>query len=104
MGILIIQGITLNECLTDSFPEDGASVVPAAFVGSPLCSAMRSESVPERGTASFGDSVSPDASNSELVACVTMFVRCKEEVDASVGPVHIAGAVLEFLFSANCLL
>lgn len=66
MGILIIQGITLNERFADSFSEDRASVVPAAFVGSPLCSAMCSESVPERGTASLGDSVSPDASNPKL--------------------------------------
>ena len=65
---------------------------------------MGSESVPERRTASFGDRVRPDTSHSTVVVIVSIFVPSEEDVDALVGPVHVAGAVLEFLFSADRLL
>jgi len=46
----------------------------------------------------------PNTSYSKLVARLPVFVWSKEEVDAAVGPVHVAGAALESLFATDCFL
>lgn len=91
-----METVSLDERLADAFAVAGATVVAAVGVGrTPRSGAGVSlQPVPERRAAVGDDGVGADAGNAVL-AGRSRLARGKEDVDAAVGPVHVAGTAFE---------